>query len=145
AEEMEGLPEGYFDTIVVNSVVQYFPSEEYLRRVIEGCVGLLREGGRLYLGDVRHLGLLKSLRTGVELRKLRKLRERGVAEAAAGVGRGDGRAGYRRHFRAGALSGGAEAGGRACGWDTEPSVEGRVRSSTEAGARGGISRGIERA
>jgi acyl-CoA synthetase (AMP-forming)/AMP-acid ligase II len=36
AHELEGLEEEEFDTVVINSVVQYFPSIDYLLRVVEG-------------------------------------------------------------------------------------------------------------
>ena len=34
ADVAEGLPEGHFDVVVLNSVVQYFPSADYLRDVM---------------------------------------------------------------------------------------------------------------
>lgn len=53
------LVEGQFDTIVLNSVCQYFPDEQYLREVLATARGLLTAGGSIYLGDVRdaRLGL----------------------------------------------------------------------------------------
>ena len=65
ADVVDGLPEGYFDTIVLNSVVQYFPDGEYLRRVIDRLVGLLAPGGRLVVGDVRHAGTLRAFHAAV--------------------------------------------------------------------------------
>src|SRR5439155_21341586 len=41
ADDVDGLPEGFFDTIVVNSVAQYFPDAAYLARVVESALGLL--------------------------------------------------------------------------------------------------------
>ncbi|MCG1040697.1 amino acid adenylation domain-containing protein, partial [Mycetohabitans sp. B7] len=41
----EGLPSGYFDTIVINSVVQYFPSASYLMEVVRQAMDLLVPGG----------------------------------------------------------------------------------------------------
>ncbi|MCP3059808.1 non-ribosomal peptide synthase/polyketide synthase [Myxococcus sp. K38C18041901] len=52
-----GLPEGRFDVVVVNSVVQYFPSAAYLVEVLRHAVAATRPGGAVYVGDVRHLGL----------------------------------------------------------------------------------------
>lgn len=53
-EDVSGLdPEGY-DAIVLNSVVQYFPSISYLVTVLEAAASLLRPGGRIYVGDVRN-------------------------------------------------------------------------------------------
>ncbi|MEU0163840.1 phosphopantetheine-binding protein, partial [Streptomyces sp. NPDC006261] len=69
ADDVSGLPVGGFDTVVVNSVVQYFPGWEYLERVLDGAFGLLAEGGRLIVGDVRHRGLLRAFQTAVQARQ----------------------------------------------------------------------------
>lgn len=42
-----------FDTIVLNSVVQYFPHEEYLAEVLRRACELVGDDGRVFLGDVR--------------------------------------------------------------------------------------------
>ncbi|MFI0743110.1 amino acid adenylation domain-containing protein, partial [Streptomyces sp. NPDC021100] len=47
ADEITGLPDGYFDTVVLNSVVQYFPTGDYLARVLDGALRLLAPGGRI--------------------------------------------------------------------------------------------------
>lgn len=67
ADDLDGLPAGHFDTVVVNSVVQYFPHLAYLRSVVEGVLPLLAPGGSVLLGDVRNLDLASCLQTGVEL------------------------------------------------------------------------------
>ncbi|WP_442791742.1 amino acid adenylation domain-containing protein [Mycolicibacterium sp. ND9-15] len=67
ADVTEGLPAGYFDTVIVNSVVQYFPSAAYLRQVIDDAVQLLAPGGVLVIGDVRNHSLLGAFHTGVAL------------------------------------------------------------------------------
>ncbi|MDQ0687732.1 amino acid adenylation domain-containing protein [Streptomyces achromogenes] len=69
ADDVSGLPVGEFDTIVINSVVQYFPGWEYLERVLDQAFGLLAEGGRLIVGDVRHRGLLRAFQTAVQVRQ----------------------------------------------------------------------------
>ncbi len=56
AADVDGLPGG-FDLIVLNSVVQYFPSLDYLARAVAGLRGRLAPGGVLFLGDLRHRGL----------------------------------------------------------------------------------------
>ncbi len=61
-----GGTEGRFDTIVMNSVVQYFPSVGYLLQVIEGLLGVLAPRGAIFLGDIRHLGLLETYHASVE-------------------------------------------------------------------------------
>ncbi|MEU9607411.1 amino acid adenylation domain-containing protein [Streptomyces sp. NPDC048057] len=55
ADDFSGLPEGHFDTVVLNSVVQYFPSRDYLERVLDGALRLLAPGGTVFVGDVRDL------------------------------------------------------------------------------------------
>ncbi|WP_157521432.1 non-ribosomal peptide synthetase [Mycobacterium sp. ACS4331] len=67
AHVVEGLPLAHFDTIIVNSVIQYFPSAEYLAEVIEHALELLEPGGRLFLGDVRNHDLQGAFQTGVAL------------------------------------------------------------------------------
>lgn len=49
-----------FDTIIVNSVVQYFPSPEYLVSVLNNLVDYLTDGGCLYLGDIQSKSLLRN-------------------------------------------------------------------------------------
>ncbi|MDH6196198.1 amino acid adenylation domain-containing protein [Mycobacterium frederiksbergense] len=63
----EALPQGYFDTIILNSVIQYFPNAGYLTEVIDTAIELLTPGGRLFLGDVRNHSLQGAFQTGVAL------------------------------------------------------------------------------
>ncbi|WP_405145010.1 non-ribosomal peptide synthase/polyketide synthase [Sphaerisporangium sp. NBC_01403] len=67
ANVTDGLPVGYFDTIVINSVIQYFPSVDHLTEVIRGAMGLLAPGGALFVGDVRNLRLARAFHTGIQL------------------------------------------------------------------------------
>ncbi|WP_159056341.1 non-ribosomal peptide synthetase, partial [Streptomyces sp. DSM 15324] len=66
AHDVEGLPEGHFDVVVLNSVIQYFPHADYLERVISGALRLLAPGGAVFLGDVRNLRLHRTFVTGVQ-------------------------------------------------------------------------------
>ncbi|MFD7830845.1 amino acid adenylation domain-containing protein, partial [Kitasatospora sp. NPDC059803] len=70
AHDTDGLPAGHFDTIVINSVVQYFPSADYLADVIGKLMQLLTPGGALFVGDVRNLRLLRPLATAVQLHRV---------------------------------------------------------------------------
>ncbi|MFD0414993.1 non-ribosomal peptide synthase/polyketide synthase [Streptomyces sp. NPDC127108] len=63
AHDFTGLPAGHFDTIVLNSVVQYFPGHPYLTGVLDQALAHLAPGGRVIVGDVRHHGLLPALQT----------------------------------------------------------------------------------
>ncbi len=60
-------PAAPFDVIVLNSVVQYFPDVEYLTRVLTRAATIVAPGGTIFVGDVRHLGLLEAFHTSVEL------------------------------------------------------------------------------
>jgi pristinamycin I synthase-3/4 len=67
AERLEGLAEDGLDTVILNSVVQYFPSAAYLAEVIEMAVAALRPGGAVFLGDLRSLPLLAAFHADLEL------------------------------------------------------------------------------
>ncbi|MFJ3633112.1 amino acid adenylation domain-containing protein [Streptomyces sp. NPDC090112] len=70
ADALDGLddmPEGGFDTVIVNSVTQYFPSGAYLVEVLTEAFRLLAPGGSLFVGDVRDRRLLRAFHTSVAL------------------------------------------------------------------------------
>ncbi|MFE1839311.1 amino acid adenylation domain-containing protein [Streptomyces sviceus] len=67
AHDTDGLPRGAFDTVVLNSVVQYFPSADYLAEVLDKVRELLAPGGTVFVGDVRNLRTLRTLRGAVAL------------------------------------------------------------------------------
>ncbi|MFD0904194.1 amino acid adenylation domain-containing protein [Actinomadura sediminis] len=67
AHDTDGLPEGHFDTIVINSVVQYFPGAGYLEDVVAKAMRLLAPGGALFIGDVRDLRTVRCLHAAVRL------------------------------------------------------------------------------
>ena len=49
-----------FDTVIINSVAQYFPGYEYFAEVIIRALDMLSEGGVIYLGDIQSYSLLKN-------------------------------------------------------------------------------------
>ena len=67
ADDFEGFEPESFDTVIINSVAQYFPSVEYLRRVLEQAVRVTKSGGAVFVGDVRNLALLNLFHTSVQL------------------------------------------------------------------------------
>lgn len=67
ADSLDHLPEATFDVVLVNSVVQYFPDENYLADVACAAIARLAPGGRLVLGDLRSLALLDAFHASVEL------------------------------------------------------------------------------
>lgn len=60
-----------FDTVILNSVIQYFPDLSYLRYVIKQAAKLVASqgDGAIYIGDVRSLPLLETFYAEVELTK----------------------------------------------------------------------------
>ena len=67
AHVTDSLPRGYFDTIILNSVVQYFPNGAYLQDLIDNAMELLAPGGALFIGDVRNHALQGAFHTAVAL------------------------------------------------------------------------------
>ena len=69
AHDLDAFRPGQFDTVVINSVVQYFPDPAYLREVIAGALRVVADGGAVFVGDVRALHLLETFHADVELRR----------------------------------------------------------------------------
>ncbi|MGL5806503.1 MAG: amino acid adenylation domain-containing protein, partial [Xenococcaceae cyanobacterium] len=67
AHEIDRLEVEQFDTIIINSVIQYFPNVNYLVQVIEKAVKLVKPGGHIFIGDVRSLSLLETFHTAVQI------------------------------------------------------------------------------
>jgi amino acid adenylation domain-containing protein len=84
ADRFDGL-DREFDTVVLNSVVQYFPSVAYLLAVLRAAIARMPDGGAVFLGDVRSLPLLGALHTSIEL--ARADGDLGVAELSERVRR----------------------------------------------------------
>ncbi|WP_315780237.1 non-ribosomal peptide synthetase [Bradyrhizobium sp. SZCCHNR2011] len=69
ADNFDGVPPGHFDLVILNSIVQYFPGRDYLRRVLDGAFECLAPSGRIYLGDIRSLPLQRLFAVSVEARQ----------------------------------------------------------------------------
>ena len=74
ADDFSGVEPASFDTLVINSVVQYFPGVHYLLRVLDNAIHAVALGGRIFLGDIRSLphvepfhADVQSARAGCEL------------------------------------------------------------------------------
>ncbi|WP_365998404.1 amino acid adenylation domain-containing protein [Mycolicibacterium sp.] len=67
AHVTDGLPRGYFDTIILNSVIQYFPNDRYLADLLDAAMALLAPGGAIFIGDVRNHALQGVFQTSVAL------------------------------------------------------------------------------
>jgi amino acid adenylation domain-containing protein len=66
-DNFDGLDLESFDTVILNSVVQYFPSADYLLSILKGAVSVLKDGGKVFLGDIRSLPLLDAFHASVQL------------------------------------------------------------------------------
>ncbi|GAA1606701.1 hypothetical protein GCM10009804_73410 [Kribbella hippodromi] len=67
ADDLSGLTAEPVDTVVINSVIQYFPGADYLRRVLDGALDRVTDGGRIIVGDVRSFPLLETFHASVEI------------------------------------------------------------------------------
>lgn len=68
-EANEPPPVSDADTVIVNSVVQYFSSGSYLRDVIDRALEAIPGDGYLFIGDVRSLDLLLDFSLRAELER----------------------------------------------------------------------------
>nr|VFJ42352.1 MAG: amino acid adenylation domain-containing protein [Candidatus Kentron sp. FW] len=69
ADDFHNIPEETFDTIILNSVVQYFPDVAYLLTVLEKAIETVKPGGVIFVGDIRNLPLLEACHASVQLHK----------------------------------------------------------------------------
>ncbi|HVU01136.1 MAG TPA: MupA/Atu3671 family FMN-dependent luciferase-like monooxygenase [Polyangiaceae bacterium] len=69
ADQLRELEPGAYDTVVLNSVLQYFPDVQYFVKVVEDVLALLAPGGSFFVGDVRSLSLLEAFHTSIELER----------------------------------------------------------------------------
>jgi ubiquinone/menaquinone biosynthesis C-methylase UbiE/acyl carrier protein len=67
ADDFSQIPKRYFDTVIINGVVQYFPHIEHLMKVLEGALGAVEPGGVIFVGDVRSSPLLEAFQLSVDL------------------------------------------------------------------------------
>jgi SAM-dependent methyltransferase len=67
AHELDDLAPGSLDTVIINSVVQYFPDFSYLCRVLAAVAPRLVPGGHVFIGDVRDARLLDAFNAAVTL------------------------------------------------------------------------------
>ncbi len=82
ADEVDGL-DGQFDTILLNSVLQYFPDYSYLDTVLHAAAEKLRAPGTMYLGDVRDRRLAYAFHASVQRVKAPQKRTRGALRERA--------------------------------------------------------------
>ena len=78
ADALSDVADKPVDLVIINSVAQYFPGQEYLTRVLECAAALVAEGGHILIGDVRSLQHLEQFHTVVELNQAAGGTERAV-------------------------------------------------------------------
>ena len=69
ADDFEDIKTNYFDVIILNSVIQYFPNIQYLNTVLRHAVHNIKKGGQIFIGDVRNLRLQNTYHGSVEVFK----------------------------------------------------------------------------
>jgi len=69
ALEFECVQPKYYDTVILNSVVQAFPDIDYLYAVLSRAMDWVAPGGNIFIGDVRHYGLQRVFQASVQLEK----------------------------------------------------------------------------
>ncbi|ACB75251.1 non-ribosomal peptide synthetase [Opitutus terrae] len=69
ADDFSAIAPASVDVVMLCSVVQYFPGVDYLLKVIEGALRVLRPGGAIFFGDVRVRALLPAFHASVQLFK----------------------------------------------------------------------------
>ncbi|MEU5366932.1 amino acid adenylation domain-containing protein [Streptomyces sp. NPDC005925] len=84
ATALTGLPDASADLVLLNSVVQYFPGPDYLRRVLAEALRVAGPRGAVFVGDVRDLSLLPAFHADTQVRRSPALAAaRDVAAAAS--------------------------------------------------------------
>ncbi len=67
ADNFEDIEPASLDTVIINSVIQFFPSVDYLVDVLEKAVKAVAPGGFIFLGDLRSLPLLFAFHASIQL------------------------------------------------------------------------------
>lgn len=67
ADDFTDIAANSFDAVILNSVIQYFPSVDYLLQVLEQAINTVAPGGFIFIGDVRNLHLLPAFHAAVQL------------------------------------------------------------------------------
>ncbi|MGD9210836.1 MAG: amino acid adenylation domain-containing protein, partial [Desulfobacteraceae bacterium] len=65
ADDLSSFPAQSFDTVLLNSVIQYFPNIQYLVDVIKKAVDLIKDKGILFIGDVRDYRFIELFHSSV--------------------------------------------------------------------------------
>nr|WP_083263182.1 amino acid adenylation domain-containing protein [Desertifilum tharense] len=80
ATDLEGIDLGAFDVVILNSIVQYFPSEAYLLQVLTAALQAVATDGVVFIGDVRSLPLLTAFHAWVQFSQAEAGIERSILQ-----------------------------------------------------------------
>ncbi len=58
ADDFSEIPRLFFDTVIINSVIQYFPDVSYFKEVLKSAIDLVKPNGQIFLGDIQGNSLL---------------------------------------------------------------------------------------
>lgn len=58
ADDFRGIEPRAYDLVFLHGVAQYFPSLQYLQKVIKNAASVLKEGGCIYIGDMQTLNAI---------------------------------------------------------------------------------------
>ena len=78
ATNFSGFDDNSFDTFILNSVSQYFPSIQYLSDILKQAISKISDGGILFIGDVRNYALDANFYTSVALYNTYKKEEKTI-------------------------------------------------------------------
>lgn len=67
ADQHDDVSAQNYDTVIINSVAQYFPNLEYFLKVLDQAVTAVHPGGRVFIGDLRSLELLELFHYSVQI------------------------------------------------------------------------------
>ena len=66
ADNFNGIEPSSFSTVIINSVIQFFPDSEYLELVLKEAITATKPGGIIFIGDIRNLLLEEAFHTSVQ-------------------------------------------------------------------------------
>ncbi|MDM8560649.1 amino acid adenylation domain-containing protein [Candidatus Parabeggiatoa sp. HSG14] len=67
ADDFKDIEPESFDVVILSSIIQYFPSVNYLLDVLEKVNKVVKPGGYIFVGDIRNLPLLKAYHASIQL------------------------------------------------------------------------------
>ncbi len=67
ADDFKEITENKFNTVIINSVAQYFSNVEYFVNVLKNAIRCIEGEGAVFLGDIRNYSLLRAFHTSVEI------------------------------------------------------------------------------